>query len=61
MLYYIILYFAKGPRADINGVTSVTHFTGIHLKCHMSAAKADKNMKQPKSEWEGAYLFTYTG
>jgi len=34
-----------GQKTEIHGSTSVTHFTGIHLKCHLSAAKADKNMK----------------
>ena len=34
----------------------MTHFNCIHLKCHESAAKADKKMKKPKSEWDGAEI-----
>eukprot|EP00358_Blepharisma_japonicum_P002481 CAMPEP_0202954788 /NCGR_PEP_ID=MMETSP1395-20130829/51131_1 /ASSEMBLY_ACC=CAM_ASM_000871 /TAXON_ID=5961 /ORGANISM="Blepharisma japonicum, Strain Stock R1072" /LENGTH=154 /DNA_ID=CAMNT_0049670607 /DNA_START=2456 /DNA_END=2917 /DNA_ORIENTATION=- len=29
----------------------VTHFNPIHLSCHREAARAEKNMKKPKSEW----------
>jgi len=34
----------------------VTHFNPIHLSCHREAARAEKNMKKPKSEWEGATI-----
>ena len=37
-------------------IGSVTHFNHIHLKCHTSAAKAERRLKKPKSEWEGATI-----
>jgi len=40
----------------VQGVSNVTHFNLIHLSCHMNAVKAEKSMKQPKSEWEGATI-----
>ena len=39
-----------------NLISSVTHFNHIHLKCHTSAAKADRRRQKPKSEWEGATI-----
>eukprot|EP01015_Nassula_variabilis_P010364 TRINITY_DN1829_c0_g1_i14.p1 TRINITY_DN1829_c0_g1~~TRINITY_DN1829_c0_g1_i14.p1 ORF type:complete len:408 (-),score=78.39 TRINITY_DN1829_c0_g1_i14:144-1304(-) len=39
-----------------NGISSVTHFTPIHLSCHNAAVKADKALKKPKTEWEGAEI-----
>ncbi|EGG15028.1 hypothetical protein DFA_09851 [Cavenderia fasciculata] len=36
--------------------TTVTHFNIIHYYCHRDATKADKSMKVPKEEWEGAAL-----
>ena len=41
---------------DEVGVSSVTHFTVIHFSCHAQAAKADKKLKPPKSEWDGAKI-----
>jgi hypothetical protein len=38
------------------GVTTVSHFSLIHYSCHREAAKADKKLKPPKSEWEGATI-----
>ena len=38
------------------GVSSVTHFTVIHFRCHQEAVKADKKLKPPKSEWDGAKI-----
>eukprot|EP01133_Synstelium_polycarpum_P011499 gene11499-13413_t len=38
------------------GYTTVTHFNIIHYFCHRDATKADKGMKVPKEEWEGAAL-----
>ena len=38
------------------GFSTVTHFNCIHLHCHNAAAKADKQGKKPKSEWEGAII-----
>jgi E3 ubiquitin-protein ligase UBR4 len=34
----------------------VTHFNIIHKNCHDDAARADRNMRKPKSEWEGARI-----
>jgi E3 ubiquitin-protein ligase UBR4 len=34
--------------------STVTHFNFIHFSCHRDAAKADKALKQPKEEWDGA-------
>jgi hypothetical protein len=34
----------------------VTHFNCIHLGCHEEAARAEQNLKRPKSEWEGAVI-----
>ena len=34
----------------------VTHFNPIHLQCHREAARAEKAMKKPKTEWEGATI-----
>lgn len=41
---------------ESGGVTTVTHFNLIHYKCHTEALKADKKLKPPKSEWEGATI-----
>jgi len=38
------------------GVTTVTHFNLIHHRCHSEACKADRRLKPPKSEWEGATI-----
>jgi len=38
------------------GFTTVTHFNCIHLHCHNAAAKADKQGKKSKQEWEGAII-----
>jgi E3 ubiquitin-protein ligase UBR4 len=37
-------------------LSTVTHFTVIHYKCHKAAMKADKLLRPPKTEWEGAIL-----
>lgn len=39
-----------------NGIATVTHFNAIHLACHMAGVKADKNMKKPRAEWDGAQI-----
>ena len=36
--------------------TSVTHFNLIHFSCHRDATRAERSLKQPKEEWEGATL-----
>ena len=42
--------------SSAHGISTVTHFNLIHLSCHLNAAKAEKAMKQPKGEWEGAII-----
>lgn len=39
-----------------NGYTTVTHFNVIHFSCHRDATKAERGLKVPKEEWEGAAL-----
>ena len=41
---------------EVNGISSVSHFNCIHLKCHQAAARAELNLKKPKKEWEGAII-----
>ena len=36
--------------------STVTHFNVIHFACHREASRAERTMKQPKEEWEGATL-----
>ena len=36
--------------------TSVSHFNIIHFSCHRDATRAERSLKQPKEEWEGATL-----
>ncbi|EOD21681.1 hypothetical protein EMIHUDRAFT_207692 [Emiliania huxleyi CCMP1516] len=36
--------------------TTVSHFNTIHVRCHREAATAERSLKQPKQEWEGATL-----
>merc|ERR1712054_436468 len=43
-------------RASCSLCTSVSSFNVIHLSCHVNAAKADRALKTPKNEWEGAKL-----
>jgi len=38
------------------GYTTVTHFNVIHVTCHKEASAAERALKQPKEEWEGATL-----
>lgn len=37
-------------------VSTVAAFNVIHVSCHHEAARADRAMRVPKSEWEGATL-----
>lgn len=47
----------SNPTNDLFHVMSiVTHFNPIHLQCHKEAARAEKAMKKPKTEWEGAII-----
>jgi E3 ubiquitin-protein ligase UBR4 len=39
-----------------SSLSTVSHFHVIHIQCHRDAAKADRNLRQPKTEWEGAAL-----
>lgn len=41
---------------EVNGISSVSHFNCIHLKCHQAAARAELSLKKPKKEWEGAII-----
>ena len=34
----------------------MTHFNCIHFNCHNKAAQAERKMKKPKTEWEGATI-----
>ena len=36
--------------------TTVSHFNLIHFACHRDATRAERTLKQPKEEWEGACL-----
>lgn len=36
--------------------STVTAFNVIHVACHHEAARADRSMRVPKTEWEGAAL-----
>ena len=38
------------------GFTTVSYFTCIHSHCHRAAYETDKNLSQPKKEWEGARI-----
>lgn len=38
------------------GFTTVTHFNIIHIQCHTEATKAEKQMRPPKDEWQGATI-----
>lgn len=37
-------------------ISTVTAFNVIHVPCHNEAARADRSMRVPKTEWEGAGL-----
>jgi hypothetical protein len=43
-------------RRSCRVVTTVTAFNLIHFTCHAEACKADRALRQPKSEWDGAAL-----
>jgi hypothetical protein len=47
---------AGGAGATSRVVSTVTAFNLIHFSCHAEAARADRALKQPKSEWDGAAL-----
>jgi len=38
------------------GYSTVTYLTTVHFSCHREATKAERTMKVPKEEWEGATL-----
>jgi len=38
------------------GYTSVSHFNVIHFQCHRDATHAERSLKPPKEEWEGATI-----
>ncbi len=37
-------------------ISCTSAFNVLHFSCHQQAAHADKNLRNPKSEWEGAAL-----
>ncbi len=37
-------------------ISSTSAFNVLHFSCHRKATSADKNLRNPKSEWEGAAL-----
>lgn len=45
-----------GGGAGAALVSTVTPFNVIHVACHHEAARADRSMRVPKTEWEGAAL-----
>jgi len=45
-----------GSNRQENSYSTVTHFNFIHFSCHRDATKAERTMKVPKEEWEGATL-----
>lgn len=45
-----------GGNLDMALVSTVTPFNVIHVACHHEAARADRGMRVPKTEWEGAAL-----
>lgn len=48
--------FNRSSLPVISGVSTVTHFNLIHIQCHNDASKADKKLKPPKQEWQGAAI-----
>ena len=55
------IYVSSVPVINPNNelfhaMSIVTHFNPIHLQCHREAARAEKAMKKPKTEWEGATI-----
>ena len=47
---------ARSARHRDVGFETVSHFNAIHASCHREAARADRRMRVPKKEWEGATL-----
>jgi len=45
-----------GANRQESGYGTVTHLNFIHFSCHRDATKAERTMKVPKEEWEGATL-----
>lgn len=45
-----------GGGGGVALVSTVTPFNVIHVACHHEAARADRGMRVPKTEWEGAAL-----
>jgi E3 ubiquitin-protein ligase UBR4 len=44
------------PSRSDSGVSTVTHFNVIHVRCHEDATKGERKKKQPLDEWEAAAL-----
>jgi hypothetical protein len=47
---------ARSLRHRDVGFWTVTHFNAVHSSCHIEATRADRRMRPPKKEWEGALL-----
>jgi len=45
-----------GAAATEMCYTTVSHFNLIHFSCHRDATRAERALKNPKEEWEGATL-----
>jgi len=53
--------FGSSPRGGSLGrgdrcYTNVTNLSLVHCACHAAASRADRALKQPRSEWDGATL-----
>ncbi|KAJ1471911.1 E3 ubiquitin ligase, partial [Baffinella frigidus] len=47
---------AAPPSRSDRCFASVTNLSLVHCACHAAATRADKVMKQPRAEWDGATL-----
>ena len=47
---------ARWQDKSEKGYTTVSHFNIIHFSCHRDATRAERSMRQPKEEWDGATL-----
>jgi hypothetical protein len=52
----LVIGSALGGAAGDWCHTTVTHFNTIHARCHREASAAERSLKAPKEEWEGATL-----
>jgi E3 ubiquitin-protein ligase UBR4 len=52
----VSLEATEGGLGVVSIMNMVTHFTVVHKPCHDDAARADRHMRKPKTEWEGARI-----